>query len=144
EIGDTAGEGTTLNNISQIYDARGDYTTALEYLEQSLAISREMRRLRSSMLKGLRSESFARAARAVPVRPPLPAHAPRVPAARAELPPPPARPQREPARRPWYGAAWRRRRRAAARRRAARPLAAHRHRCRSRRPRRGSCPRAPD
>ncbi|NUM79097.1 ATP-binding protein, partial [candidate division KSB1 bacterium] len=29
--------GTTLNNISQIYDARGDYGKALEYLEKSLA-----------------------------------------------------------------------------------------------------------
>jgi len=27
-----------LNNISQIYDARGDYDTALGYLKQSLAI----------------------------------------------------------------------------------------------------------
>ena len=30
EIGDKAGEGTTLNNISQIYDASGDYDTALK------------------------------------------------------------------------------------------------------------------
>ncbi|MCP4398080.1 MAG: tetratricopeptide repeat protein [bacterium] len=37
-IGDKAGEGATLNNISQIYDARGEYERALEYLEQSLAI----------------------------------------------------------------------------------------------------------
>ncbi|XOF34272.1 MAG: tetratricopeptide repeat protein [Candidatus Electrothrix sp. YB6] len=42
EIGDRAGEGTTLNNISQIYDARGDYATALKYLEQSLDICREI------------------------------------------------------------------------------------------------------
>ena len=42
EIGDRAGEGTTLNNISQIYDARGDYDTALDYLKQSLAIQREI------------------------------------------------------------------------------------------------------
>ncbi|MGR0482649.1 MAG: tetratricopeptide repeat protein [Candidatus Electronema sp. V4] len=42
EIGDKAGEGTTLNNISQIYHAKGDYTTALTYLEQSLAIHREI------------------------------------------------------------------------------------------------------
>ncbi|MEW6668705.1 MAG: tetratricopeptide repeat protein, partial [Thermodesulfobacteriota bacterium] len=34
--------GTTLNNISQIYDARGDYDTALKYLEQSLKIRREI------------------------------------------------------------------------------------------------------
>jgi tetratricopeptide (TPR) repeat protein len=42
EIGDKAGEGTTLNNISQIYHAQGDYTTALKYLEQSLGICREI------------------------------------------------------------------------------------------------------
>ena len=35
-------EGTTLNNISQVYDARGDYDQALKYLEQSLAICREI------------------------------------------------------------------------------------------------------
>lgn len=35
-------EGTTLNNLSGIYDARGDYDTALRYLEQSLAIQREI------------------------------------------------------------------------------------------------------
>ena len=33
---------TTLNNISQIHSARGDYETALRYLEQSLEISREI------------------------------------------------------------------------------------------------------
>jgi len=42
EIGDKAGEGTTLNNISQIYKAQGDYTTALEYLTKSLAIQKEI------------------------------------------------------------------------------------------------------
>ena len=42
EIGDRSGEGTTLNNISQIYDARGDYATALAYLEQSLTIRQEI------------------------------------------------------------------------------------------------------
>ncbi|MCX6049206.1 MAG: tetratricopeptide repeat protein [Chloroflexi bacterium] len=42
EIGDKAGEGTTLNNISQIYDARGDYETALTYLQQSLKIRQEI------------------------------------------------------------------------------------------------------
>jgi tetratricopeptide (TPR) repeat protein len=42
EIGDKAGEGTTLNNISHIYKARGDYTTALKYLEQSLVLFREI------------------------------------------------------------------------------------------------------
>ncbi|HEX5338531.1 MAG TPA: tetratricopeptide repeat protein, partial [Gallionella sp.] len=40
KIGDKSGEGTTLNNISQIYDSRGDYATALDYLQQSLAIHR--------------------------------------------------------------------------------------------------------
>jgi len=35
---DRKNEGTTLNNISQIYKARGDLTTALTYLEKSLAI----------------------------------------------------------------------------------------------------------
>jgi tetratricopeptide (TPR) repeat protein len=34
--------GTTLNNISQIYYAKGEYDRALEYLEQSLAISQEI------------------------------------------------------------------------------------------------------
>lgn len=31
-----------LNNISQIYDARGDYDTALNYLEKSLIIRQEI------------------------------------------------------------------------------------------------------
>ncbi|CAK8717352.1 hypothetical protein GCAAIG_06780 [Candidatus Electronema halotolerans] len=42
EIGHRAGEGATLNNISQIYDARGDYAAALKYLEQSLDICKEI------------------------------------------------------------------------------------------------------
>ncbi|WP_062155170.1 tetratricopeptide repeat protein [Beggiatoa leptomitoformis] len=42
EIGDKRGEGTTLNNISQIFRARGDYETALRYLQQSLAIRQEI------------------------------------------------------------------------------------------------------
>ncbi|RIV21204.1 tetratricopeptide repeat protein [Fibrisoma montanum] len=42
QIGDRAGEGTTLNNISQIYDAKGDYETALHYLEQSLSIRQQI------------------------------------------------------------------------------------------------------
>ncbi len=42
EIGDKAGEGTTLNNISGIYNARGDYDTALDYAKQSLAIKQEI------------------------------------------------------------------------------------------------------
>ena len=33
-------ESTTLNKLSQIYQARGDYETALRYLEESLAIQR--------------------------------------------------------------------------------------------------------
>ncbi len=35
-------KGATLNNLSQIYDARGDYDSALRYLEESLAIRREI------------------------------------------------------------------------------------------------------
>jgi tetratricopeptide (TPR) repeat protein len=42
EIGDKSGEGTTLNNISQIYDARGDYDTALDFLNRSLKIWQEI------------------------------------------------------------------------------------------------------
>ena len=42
EIKNRKFEGTTLNNISQIYDARGDYETALSYLNQSLAIRQEI------------------------------------------------------------------------------------------------------
>ena len=42
QIGDKAGEGTTLNNISQIYDAQGDYETALSYLKQSLTIQQQI------------------------------------------------------------------------------------------------------
>jgi len=39
-IGEKAGEGTTLNNISQIYKAQGDYETALPYLKEALVISK--------------------------------------------------------------------------------------------------------
>jgi tetratricopeptide (TPR) repeat protein len=35
-------EGTTLNNISQIYHAKGDYDTALEYLKDSLTIRQDI------------------------------------------------------------------------------------------------------
>jgi len=42
EIGDKSGEGTTLNNISALYHARGDYDTALDYLKRSLAIQQEI------------------------------------------------------------------------------------------------------
>jgi tetratricopeptide (TPR) repeat protein len=39
---DKENKGATLNNISQIYDARGDYDRALEYLQRSLKISQEI------------------------------------------------------------------------------------------------------
>ncbi|MBK9488261.1 MAG: tetratricopeptide repeat protein [Haliscomenobacter sp.] len=42
QIGDRQREGVTLNNISQIYDAKGDYDTALRFLEQSLAIRQQI------------------------------------------------------------------------------------------------------
>ncbi|MEO1416346.1 MAG: CHAT domain-containing protein [Bacteroidota bacterium] len=42
KIGDKAGEGTTLNNISSIYQRRGEYETALTFLKQSLDIRREI------------------------------------------------------------------------------------------------------
>ncbi len=42
QIGDRSGEGTTLNNISQIYYAKGDYEMALGYLEKSLAIRQQI------------------------------------------------------------------------------------------------------
>jgi len=42
EIGDRAGEGTTLNNIAGIYHANDDYETALNYLEQSLPVGSRM------------------------------------------------------------------------------------------------------
>ena len=42
EIGDRAGEGVTLNNISQIYDSWGRYQEALDTLKQSLEIRREI------------------------------------------------------------------------------------------------------
>jgi hypothetical protein len=45
EIGDKSGEGTTLNNISQIYDARGDYDTALSYLQGNPSPSTGNRRI---------------------------------------------------------------------------------------------------
>jgi tetratricopeptide (TPR) repeat protein len=42
EVGDRAGEGTTLNNIGGIYDNQGNYPEALRFYEQSLAILREV------------------------------------------------------------------------------------------------------
>ncbi|MCP4695905.1 MAG: tetratricopeptide repeat protein, partial [Gammaproteobacteria bacterium] len=37
-----SGEGVTLNNISQIYEARGYYDTAVDYLRKSLAIRQDI------------------------------------------------------------------------------------------------------
>ncbi len=42
EIGDRAGEGTTLNNISHIYQAWGEYDAAMKTLDRSLAIRKEI------------------------------------------------------------------------------------------------------
>lgn len=41
-VPDDRSRGTTLNNISQIYDARGDYEQALRFLQQSLLIRRQI------------------------------------------------------------------------------------------------------
>ena len=41
QIGDKAGEETTLNNIGTTAQARGDHDRALQYLEQSLQIIRQ-------------------------------------------------------------------------------------------------------
>lgn len=42
KIGDRKGEGATLNNISQVYEAKSEYNIALSYLEQSLAIQQRI------------------------------------------------------------------------------------------------------
>jgi tetratricopeptide (TPR) repeat protein len=42
EIGGKAGESTTLNNIATVCQAQGDYTVALENLEQALAITQQI------------------------------------------------------------------------------------------------------
>jgi tetratricopeptide (TPR) repeat protein len=42
ELNDREGEGWTLNNISQIYDVKGDYDTALRYLTDSLKIRQDI------------------------------------------------------------------------------------------------------
>ncbi|MCQ3945465.1 MAG: hypothetical protein DPW21_02080, partial [Anaerolineae bacterium] len=42
QIGDKAGEGTTLNNMATTAHAQGDYETALTYLKQSLDIRRQI------------------------------------------------------------------------------------------------------
>ncbi len=59
---DEQSRGTTLNNISQIYSARGEYDRALVYLEQSLAIQREIgnRAGESATLNNLATTAHAR------------------------------------------------------------------------------------
>ena len=42
EVGDRAGEATTLNNIASVYYALGELSRALEYFEQALPVSREV------------------------------------------------------------------------------------------------------
>jgi len=42
EVGDRAGEGTTLNNIGVVYAKQGRYVEALESLQRALAIHREV------------------------------------------------------------------------------------------------------
>src|SRR5215475_11778391 len=42
EVGDRAGEATTLNNIGMVYDRRGDGDSALRHYEQALPIRREV------------------------------------------------------------------------------------------------------
>jgi tetratricopeptide (TPR) repeat protein len=42
EVGDRAGEATTLNNLGGVYDALGQKARALEYYQQALPITREV------------------------------------------------------------------------------------------------------
>ena len=42
QIGNKAGEGTTLNNIGGVYFNLGEYAKALDYLQQSLAIIKQV------------------------------------------------------------------------------------------------------
>src|SRR5664279_1774827 len=42
EVGDRAGEATTLNNIGHVHNVRGDQDTALTYYQQALPIQREV------------------------------------------------------------------------------------------------------
>jgi tetratricopeptide (TPR) repeat protein len=42
QLGDKSGEGTTLNNLSQIFKARGDYDTAIDYLKQALLLQQKL------------------------------------------------------------------------------------------------------
>ena len=64
EVGDRSGEGTTLNNIGVIYDARGQMDEALDYYQQALAIRREVgdRSGEGTTLNNI-GEVYARAAR---------------------------------------------------------------------------------
>ena len=62
EIGDRAGEGTTLSNIGAIHHAKGDYAATLKYLEQSLDISQEIgdRRGEGVTLNNLATLAYAK------------------------------------------------------------------------------------
>jgi tetratricopeptide (TPR) repeat protein len=42
EVGNRAGEGTTLNNIGLVYQAQGRYDQALQNYQQALVVSREI------------------------------------------------------------------------------------------------------
>ncbi|BAZ53606.1 TPR repeat-containing protein [Nostoc sp. NIES-4103] len=42
EIGDKAGEGTTLNNLGAVYTNQGQYAKAIEYYQQALAIIKQI------------------------------------------------------------------------------------------------------
>lgn len=41
-MGDQTHEGTALHNLGSVYESLGEYQKALEFYEQSLAISREL------------------------------------------------------------------------------------------------------
>jgi tetratricopeptide (TPR) repeat protein len=42
DVGDRAGEATTLNNLGTVHDELGDRQRALEYLEQAVLIHRDV------------------------------------------------------------------------------------------------------
>jgi CHAT domain-containing protein/Tfp pilus assembly protein PilF len=42
QVGDRAGEGTTLNNIGLVYESLGQYLKALEFFQQALAIRKQV------------------------------------------------------------------------------------------------------
>ena len=48
EVGDRAGEGTTLNNIGFVYQHRGGYAEALETYEQAMAVFESLRSVAGS------------------------------------------------------------------------------------------------